>query len=242
MHPAKINSILLTALLFVWTTSLYASPSAKDLLDACRKNLDPSYDTSHIKYRTTSIMGNPGSTPTTIVQMHDIYKKKPDMMRLSVDNGLTIQESLIRGGYLYFKGPKGDINVLKAGDEINPFGKVQNTLDNFDQATVESYADTDAVVKLQGGKYIAADTYILVNIDPSLGFINQITTYKNHVRTSVVDFTYGLMDSSTQKKLKTMTVECGTANLTLSAVTEFLANECNEVLSDDLFDPEKGLK
>jgi hypothetical protein len=150
--------------------------------------------------------------------------------------------SYIKGGYLYHKNPQGGINVIKGGDEINPFGPIQVSLSGYDKIEIQSSSETDCVIKLSGGNNLPTDTYILMDEDPVANFINQITTYKNQVQTSVVNLMYALIDSTTTKKLKTMTVDCGTAAITVSAVAELLINDCNGVLSDDLFDPEKGLK
>lgn len=177
-----IKSFLFLVCFIALSTCAWAGPNAKDLLNTAKSQTHVDCTTHHMIYRNSTVIQKPGQAPMTLTQVTEIFKKKPNFVRMIIDDGVSKKDVISRGdGYIYTKDPtSGKYLPVKSPVQIDPFQDMNNTLSNFDSA--DSQAVTDATdgpnghyeITLRGGKMPKGMDHATVKIDPQTNTVTHM--------------------------------------------------------------------
>ena len=235
----KNQSILIRVSRFLgWflaiTTCSWAGPSANDLIAACQKNIQTDFQTQHTAYSLTTILTKQNQTPVTNIQTIEMYKKKPDLLKMITDNGFTQQEMVAQGGYMYIKVPNtGKYTPVKSAFPINPFLQITNTLSNFKSSSVTQNGNFYEIT-IKGGQLPDTVDHAVLRIDPATNTMTYVEGWdKKGNKVMTMDITYQMIGKYLQiKGLNTQTV---TGSLNVSIVTKVFTNEINQNIDSTVF-------
>jgi len=227
---------VLISLLFltgIGIPSVWALPSAEDLLKTAYKKLNPDFDSQHAKYRTTTIIGRVGSTPVTTVITQEIWRKKPSLMKVTTNQDGIVKTVIYDGKYMYLQNDKGGYDPIRSSTSFDPFPQVPFDIKNFGGSIVQA-SGVDFLVILQGGQIgkVGIDR-LEVLVDGKSRLIRWMKGFDGEGATLLDgSFTYDPADATTMKLMK---MSIGSGDLKTDCTTETLINEKNPKLSEDLF-------
>jgi len=238
-----LRSVVLTFILCTFQTLAWATPSAKDLLNTAKANTTVNCTTHHIVYRNTSVIQKTGQAPTTMVQVTEIFKKKPGYMKMITDDGFQKRVVISRGdGYLYVQDPAtGKFQPIKSPINVDPFQQMNNSLDKFDSA--DSQAVTDASdppgkghyeITVRGGKLPKAVDHATIKLDPQSNCVTHMEGKDKKGNTVLsMDATYQKIGNTYHPQH--MHTESHTNNFDVSSDMDVVTNEVDRDMPDSIF-------
>lgn len=232
----RSHYIFLVLVSFAWSRhSVLAAPSANDLLQTAKNNTTVNCTTHHMLYRTATVIQKPGQAPISIIQTTEIFKKKPNLLKIVMDDGIQKKQFISRGdGYMYVMDPtSGKFQPIKSPYSIDPFQQMSNSLTDFDGATAEPVGDHNEIT-LRGGKLPKNVDHAKLVLDPQ----KQVVTHME--QTDTKGNTVMSMDANYQKigstqHVKHMHTEGHTAKYNISADMDVLTNEVDQGIPDSAF-------
>jgi len=227
------------AMCFVLTAlagQAWALPSAKSILDDCAKTLEVDCKTEHTVSKTTTVTSNAGDTPMTMVQVIEVFKKKPNKMKTIIDNGLTRLTTFCLGEYMYIQDPATKkYSPVKAPFKIDPFGKMNQTLSNFDSSEAKDNEDGTYTVTLRGGKLDETIDRTEVLVDSSRMVVTQVKVFgKDGVIGLVLSLVYENVGDHLQ--MKKMSLKNDTGSSGLVSETEIVEHQIDSTMDDSVFE------
>jgi hypothetical protein len=162
--------------------SVWAIPSAHDLLQTAQNNTHITNNTHHLIYQTSTVIQKPGQAPTTIAQTTEIFKKKPNYLKIVITNSIQKSQMISVGdGYLYVQDPtSGKYQPVKAPFPIDPFQTLSNSVTDFDSASSQAVTDpTDPPgghyeVTVRGGVLPKNVDHATLKIDPTMNVVTHM--------------------------------------------------------------------
>lgn len=217
-----------------------AIPSANDLLQTAKNNTHIDCNTQHLFYRNTTVIQQAGKAPTTMVQTTELFKKKPNLVKMITDDGVQKRVVISRGdGYLFFQDPtSGKFIPIKAPANLNPFADMANSLTDFASSDVQQVQDPNSQnhyeITVRGGKLPKLVDHALVRIDPQTNVVTHMDgtdTKGNQVLT--MDATYQKIGNTYHPKH--IHTESHTNNIDVYSDMDVVTNEVDQPIADSNF-------
>lgn len=237
MKKFKVLFVSLIFLLVYFSASAWAGSSGDDLLNACKQALQTSsFQTQHLVYKTTLVMTQGTQAPVTNVQTIEIYKKLPNYMKMTTDNGYNKQTIITNGGYAYIQDPgTGKFVPVKGLAPSNPFQSLTQSLStNFATATVNTTDANTSEITVTGGKLPKFVDHAMIRVDsPShtITHMEGVDSKGNQVLN--MDMTYQKIGTATQ--LKHFDSQSSYKNISVNTTMDVLTNEINQNVDNSVF-------
>lgn len=232
------SRITLLALGLVAATA-WALPSAKDLLDDCRKSLEVDCKTQHLVTKTITVIKKTGESPVTMVQSLEMWKKKPDLLKTIIDNGITRQETIGKGDYLFIQDPiTKKYSSIKSPFKIDPFQKMNQSISGFGEAVVADNGDGTLTVTLRGGTLPESMDRTEVLVDGEAKVVTRVLGFSK-AGSEVLRVELEYAEVGGKKYVKRMVTGSDTGTYGLSSEMVTVVNEVDPVLEDAFFEVKK---
>lgn len=215
----------------------FATPSADDILKACQTAFQTNnFQTQHLVYKITTIVAQGVQAPVTNIQTVEVYKKLPDLMKVTTDNGYSTQVIISKGGVAYIQSPgSGKFTPVKGVTPGNPFQNVtQSIATNFSTTTVNQADASTYEITVTGGKLPKFVDHAMLRVDATTNTITHLEGVdKKGTQVLVMDITYQKIGTAMQ--LKHFDSATSYKKMSANISMDVLTNEINQNVDSGVF-------
>ena len=233
----KFNAYYLILIFVIFKPdSLFAGPSADDILKTCQTTFQTStFQTQHLTYRVSTVIVQGTQAPVTNLQTIELFKKRPGMLKMITDNGYSRQTIIAMNGYAYIQDPtSGKFMPVKGLAPQDPFQTAPFTFSNFTSATVNQTDNSTYEITVTGGGLPKIVDHAILRINTSTHTIDHVEGVdKNNNQVLMMDITYKTFGSTLQ--MNHFASESKSSNMLVDTTMDVLNDEINRNIDDSVF-------